>query len=53
MSKIINRQYRIIRGYNNRYGLEALVRRIVRHHINSTEAADKIQNHPDYKSQER
>ncbi len=53
MSKTNNRQYRVIRGYNNRYGLEALVRRIVRHHINGVDSLDKMQSQTGHKLQEK
>lgn len=52
MSKNKVRQYDIIRVYNNHYGLEVLLRRIIRHHINTMDAADRVQEYFAYEENE-
>ena len=38
--------YKVIREYDNRYGLEELLRRIIRHHVKEGYSGKQIQGNP-------
>lgn len=41
-----NNTHKVIREYNNRYELEELLRRIIRHHIKEIHSGQLIQGNP-------
>lgn len=44
-----NIKYTIIRKYHNLYGLEELVRRIIRHHVNDSNIETELQGCSNHK----
>lgn len=46
MKMLQHNTYKVIREYNNRYELEELIRRIIRHHIKEIYSGQLIQENP-------